>query len=75
MSSSPWRWPGASARTTRAGTRIARWCVARCLRSLDRTEEALAEQQALAAELEAIGETDAYVAEEIAECLSALGRV
>ena len=56
-------------------TRIARWCVARCLRSLDRTEEALAEQQALAAELEVIGETDAYVAEEIAECLSALGRV
>ena len=55
-------------------TRIARWSVARCLRSLGRTEEALAEQQALAAELEALGETDEYVREEIAECLRALGR-
>jgi tetratricopeptide (TPR) repeat protein len=55
-------------------TRIARWSVARCLRSLGRTEEALAEQRALAAELEAVGEHDPYVAEEIAECLRALGR-
>jgi tetratricopeptide (TPR) repeat protein len=55
-------------------TRIARWCVARCLRSLGRTEEALAAQRALAAELEAIGETDEYVDEEIAECLRALAR-
>ena len=55
-------------------TRIARWCVARCLRSLGRTEEALAEQQALAIELEALGETDEYVTEEIAECHRALGR-
>ena len=55
-------------------TRIARWSVARCLRSLGRTEEALAEQQSLAAELEALGETDEYVTEEIAECLRALGR-
>ena len=55
-------------------TRIARWCVARCLRSLGRTEEALAEQQSLAAELDALGETDEYVTEEIAECLRALGR-
>ena len=36
-----------------ARTRIARWSVARCLRSLGRTEEALAEQRSLAAELEA----------------------
>jgi tetratricopeptide (TPR) repeat protein len=57
-----------------ARTRIARWSVARCLRSLGRTEEALAEQQALASELEALGETDEYVTEEIAECLRALGR-
>ena len=57
-----------------ARTRIARWCVARCLRSLGRTEEALAEQQSLAAELDALGETDEYVTEEIAECLRALGR-
>jgi tetratricopeptide (TPR) repeat protein len=55
-------------------TRVARWCVARCLRSLGRTEEALAGQQALAAELEAVGETDEFVSEEIAECLRELGR-
>ena len=55
-------------------TRIARWSVARCLRSLGRTEDALAEQQSLSAELEALGETDEYVTEEIAECLRALGR-
>jgi tetratricopeptide (TPR) repeat protein len=55
-------------------TRVARWCVARCLRSLGRTEEALAEQRALAAELEAIGESDEFVTREIAECLRALGR-
>ena len=55
-------------------TRIARWCVARCLRSLGRTEDALAEQQSLSNELEALGETDEYVTEEIAECLRALGR-
>jgi tetratricopeptide (TPR) repeat protein len=55
-------------------TRIARWSVARCLRSLGRTEDALAEQQSLSDELEALGETDEYVTEEIAECLRALGR-
>ena len=55
-------------------TRVARWSVARCLRSLGRTEEALAEQQSLAAELEALSESDEYVIEEIAECLRALGR-
>ena len=55
-------------------TRIARWSVARCLRSLGRTEEALAEQEALAAELEELGETDEFVTEEIGECLRALGR-
>jgi tetratricopeptide (TPR) repeat protein len=55
-------------------TRIARWSVARCLRSLGRTEEALAEQELLASELDALGETDEHVTEEIAECLHALGR-
>lgn len=55
-------------------TRIARWSIARCLRSLGRTEEALAEQQALAAELEELGETDEYVTDEIAECLRTLAR-
>ena len=54
--------------------RIARWCVARCLRSLGRFDEALAEQRALAAELTAAGLEDGYVDEEIGECLVALGR-
>ncbi len=57
-----------------ARTRIARWCVARCLRSLGRVEEALAEQESLALELAAIGETDEHVDEEIAECRRAFGR-
>src|SRR6185436_861215 len=35
---------------------------------------ALAEQRALAAELEAVGETDEHVTEEIGECLRELGR-
>ena len=55
-------------------TRIARWSVARCLRSLGHADEALAEQRSLAAELEGVGEIDGYVTEEIAECLLILGR-
>jgi tetratricopeptide (TPR) repeat protein len=54
-------------------TRIARWSVARCLRSLGRADEAIAEQRSLAAELEAVDGIDSYVTEEIAECLVALG--
>ena len=54
--------------------RIARWCVARCLRSLGRVDEALTRQRALAAELEAAGAVDGYVDEEIGECLLALDR-
>lgn len=54
--------------------RIARWSAARCLRSLGRVEEALAEQRTLAAELDAAGEVDGYVDEELGECLLALGR-
>jgi tetratricopeptide (TPR) repeat protein len=53
---------------------IARWCVARCLRSLGRVEEALEQQRALLADHEAAGSDDAYVAEEVGECLLALGR-
>jgi tetratricopeptide (TPR) repeat protein len=53
--------------------RIARWCIARCKRSLGRTGEALAEQGALLAEFERIGQADGYVHEEIAECLSIQG--
>ncbi|MGL6278044.1 MAG: tetratricopeptide repeat protein [Gaiella sp.] len=55
-------------------TQVARWCVARCLRTLGRLEEALALQDALAAELDAAGVVDGYVTEERAECLLELGR-
>jgi tetratricopeptide (TPR) repeat protein len=49
--------------------RIARWCVARTLRSLNRIEEALKIQQELLAELDQVGEKDGFVYEEVAECL------
>ena len=55
-------------------TRIARWCVARCLRSLGRLEAALAQQRALLAEGKAAGEAVGFTQEEIGECLLALGR-
>lgn len=54
--------------------RIAQWCVARALRSLNRVEEALSKQQALQAEFEEEGEDDGFVHEEIAECLLSLNR-
>lgn len=54
--------------------RIAKWSVARCLRSLERYQEALAIQQALEAEHRAAGSVDGYVFEEIAENLALLGR-
>jgi tetratricopeptide (TPR) repeat protein len=54
--------------------RIALWAEARTLRSLGRVEEALALQQELLREFDALGEQDGYVYEEIAECLAALGR-
>ncbi|HEY3259465.1 MAG TPA: tetratricopeptide repeat protein [Pseudonocardiaceae bacterium] len=50
--------------------RIARWTVARGLRSLARYDEALAIQRSLAAE----GPADGYVNEEIGELLLALGQ-
>lgn len=53
---------------------IARWAVARCLRSLGRAEEALAEQRALLDEHRTDGTPDGYVHEELGECLLALGR-
>jgi tetratricopeptide (TPR) repeat protein len=49
-----------------ARTRVARWMVGWALRNLGRDEEALALQTALKAELEAAGEEDPYVDEEIA---------
>ena len=56
-------------------TRIAKWCVARTLRSLGRVEEALSRQISLRDELDAAGERDGYVFEEIGECLLALNRL
>jgi tetratricopeptide (TPR) repeat protein len=55
--------------------RVAKWAVARCLRSLARFDEALADQQALETEHAAAGTADGYVFEEIAENLAALGRM
>lgn len=55
--------------------RIAKWTVARCLRSMNRVEEALSKQLALKAEFDSIGGSDGYVDEEIGECLLALNRV
>jgi tetratricopeptide (TPR) repeat protein len=52
---------------------IAKWSVARCLRSLERHREALDIQRALEAEHAAAGTADGYVFEEIAENLWALG--
>ena len=54
--------------------RIATWCIARTLRSLNRIEEALSKQMTLKAEFESAGGTDGYVFEEIGECLLALNR-
>ncbi len=55
-------------------TRIARWCVARALRSLKRIDEAHTIQTTLLREYEDTGEKSGYVYEELAECLHALGR-
>jgi tetratricopeptide (TPR) repeat protein len=49
-----------------ARTRVAKWMVAWSLRNLGRTEEALARQRALKAELIAAGASDPYVDEELA---------
>lgn len=54
--------------------RIAQWCVARALRSLNRIEQALSQQKVLEAEYEAAGEREGFVFEEIGECLLALNR-
>jgi tetratricopeptide (TPR) repeat protein len=54
----------------------ARWCVARCLRSLKQYDDALHIQQQLQREHEAANlQADGFVAEEIAECLQALNRL
>jgi tetratricopeptide (TPR) repeat protein len=56
-----------------ARTRIARWTVARGLRSLGRLDEAEAMQRSLAEELQAAGAPDGYVFEELAEIALARG--
>jgi tetratricopeptide (TPR) repeat protein len=53
--------------------RIARWAVARTLRSLGRVAEALAMQQDLQSQWAKDGDEDGYVFEELGECLLALG--
>jgi len=54
--------------------RIARWSVARCLRSLGRFREALDAQRALQKEYAAAGETNRDVDEEIAANMAAIAR-
>lgn len=54
--------------------RIAKWTVARCLRSMNRIDEALSKQMALKAEFDSLGGSDGYVDEEIGECLLLLKR-
>lgn len=49
-----------------ARTRVARWMVGWTLRLMGRTDEALAIQEALQAELATVGETDPHVDEELA---------
>lgn len=49
-----------------ATIRVARWMIAWALRNLGRREEALEMQRALKTELDEIGESDTYVAEELA---------
>jgi tetratricopeptide (TPR) repeat protein len=53
--------------------RIARWAIARALRSLGRLDEALAIQRSLAEEHAADGTSDGYVSEELGELLLAQG--
>jgi tetratricopeptide (TPR) repeat protein len=54
---------------------MARWAVARCLRLLERYDEALTIQRALEAEQVAAGAADGHVLAEIAENLAALGKM
>jgi tetratricopeptide (TPR) repeat protein len=49
-----------------AEIRVARWMIAWSLRNLGRRDEARAMQEALKAELDELGDTDAYVDEELA---------
>lgn len=55
-------------------TRIAKWTVARTLRSLGRVDEALKTQELLIKEHEEAGTTGPFVFEEMGECLLLLGK-
>jgi tetratricopeptide (TPR) repeat protein len=57
-----------------SAVRVARWSVARCLRSLGRYDEALAQQKQLEIDCATADAPDGYVFEEIGECLYALDR-
>jgi tetratricopeptide (TPR) repeat protein len=54
--------------------RIARWCIGRCLRSLERNSEALEIQHALLMEAEASGGPDGYTHEELGELYLIMGQ-
>jgi len=56
------------------GARIAKWSMARTLRSLERFEEALDMQRDLALEFEQLGQVDGYVHEELGELLLLQGQ-
>jgi tetratricopeptide (TPR) repeat protein len=58
-----------------AQIRVAKWALGRCLRSMRRYGEALAIQRALEIEHVAAGSVDGFVFEEIAENLTALGKM
>ena len=53
---------------------IAKWCVAKTLRMMDHTEEALEMQRDLFEQYQAAGRKSGYVYEEIAECLTVMGQ-
>jgi len=53
---------------------IAKWCVAKTLRMMDHTEEALEMQRDLFEQYQAAGKKSGYVYEEIAECLTVMGQ-
>jgi len=53
---------------------IAKWCVAKTLRMMDHTEEALEMQRDLFERYQAAGRKSGYVYEEIAECLTVVGQ-
>ncbi len=57
-----------AARGDEEQTRIARWCVGRCLRAIGRWSEARAIQQELEAAYAAAGSPSGYVYEELGEC-------